>query len=62
MLKVSFSKMYIRSLNLITNTETPAACGSDAPTAACEDQSKINMSPALSWRFLVPIYSRGQES
>ena len=44
--------MYIRSLNLITNTETPAACGSDDPTAACEHQSKITMSPALSGRFL----------
>ena len=53
MLKVSFSKMYIRSLNLITNTETPAACGSDDPTAASEDQSKIIMSPACPGRSFV---------
>jgi len=49
-LKEFFSKMYLRSLNLITNTETPAACGSDDPTAACEDQSKITMSPACPGR------------
>ena len=45
------SDVYIRSLNLITNTETPAACGSDDPTAACEHQSKITMSPACPGRF-----------
>ena len=60
-LKEFFSKMYLRSLNLITNTETPAACGSDDPTAACEHQSDNYVSSCAWEGFSIAFNSRDQE-
>ena len=48
-LKVSFSKVIFRSLNLFaTNAET-AACGNGTPIAAYEEDQSDILSPALSW-------------
>ena len=53
--------MWFRSLNLITNTETPAACGSDDPTAACEHQSDNYVSSSAWEDFSIAFDSRYQE-
>ena len=45
--------MWFRSLNLITNTETPAACGSDDPTVACWTSIKDNYVSSLSWEVFL---------
>ena len=60
-LKVSFSKVIFRSLNLLPQNPETAEVEVIGPLAACEEDQRYPVSSSVMGGVLEDLYSRGQE-